>query len=87
VRSASFVLRSAAGQPTEHATGLEPGVESLVAEGGEEPASGLAARGQQLEQEQERLVEEARDLSTEVQRAGGALTGVAAKLVSEVRNR
>jgi predicted nucleic acid-binding Zn-ribbon protein len=45
----------------QHATGLEPGVESLVAEAGEAPARGLAARAEELQQELARLVEEARD--------------------------
>lgn len=44
-----------------HATALEPGVASLAAEGGEEPARRLAARAGELEAELERLVEEARD--------------------------
>lgn len=45
----------------EHAAGLTPGVESLVAEGGEAPARSLTERARELEQELERTVEEARD--------------------------
>lgn len=46
---------------TQHATGLEPGVESLAAEAGEAPAKSLADRARELQQELDRLVQEARD--------------------------
>lgn len=45
----------------QHATSLEPAVESLVAEAGEAPARSLAERARELEQELSKLVEEARD--------------------------
>ncbi len=45
----------------QHATGLEPGVESLTADAGEAPARSLAERAHELQQELERVVEEARD--------------------------
>lgn len=44
-----------------HAAGLEPAVESLAADAGEAPARGLAQRARDLEQELERVVEDARD--------------------------
>jgi len=46
----------------QHATGLEPGVESLAAEAGEAPARSLAERAHELEQELNKLMEEARDI-------------------------
>ncbi len=45
----------------QHATALEPGVESLTSEAGEAPAKSLADRARELEQELNTLVEEARD--------------------------
>lgn len=45
----------------QHATGLEPGVESLMAEAGETPAHALASRAKEVEEELARILEEARD--------------------------
>jgi DNA anti-recombination protein RmuC len=45
----------------QHATGLEPAVESLITDAGEEPARALAERARELEQELTKLVDEARD--------------------------
>jgi DNA anti-recombination protein RmuC len=45
----------------QQVTGLEPAVESLVAEGGEAPPRGLAERARELEQELSKLLDEARD--------------------------
>ena len=44
----------------QQAASLEPAVESLVAQGGEEPARALAERARELEQELDKLLEEAR---------------------------
>lgn len=46
---------------TQHATGLEPGVESLATEAGEAAAKSLAERAHELQQELDRLVEDARN--------------------------
>jgi len=46
---------------TTHAGGLEPAVESLVAEGVEEPARALAERAEEIQGELERVFESARD--------------------------
>jgi ElaB/YqjD/DUF883 family membrane-anchored ribosome-binding protein len=45
----------------QHATGLEPGVESLAAEAGEAPARSLAESARELQEELNQLVEEARN--------------------------
>jgi ElaB/YqjD/DUF883 family membrane-anchored ribosome-binding protein len=45
----------------QHATGLEPGVESLASDAGEAPAKSLAQRARELQQELDQLVEEARN--------------------------
>jgi ElaB/YqjD/DUF883 family membrane-anchored ribosome-binding protein len=63
----------------QHATGLEPGVESLATEAGEAPAKSLADRAAELEQELRQLVEEARNfLQDEV-------AGAANDIAEEVR--
>jgi ElaB/YqjD/DUF883 family membrane-anchored ribosome-binding protein len=49
----------------QHATGLQPGVESLASEAGEAPARSLAERARELEQELHTLLEEARDFLQE----------------------
>jgi hypothetical protein len=48
-----------------HAAGLEPGVESLVAEAGEAPAQSVAARARAVEQALAQVLEEARDFLQE----------------------
>lgn len=45
----------------EHATGLQPGVESLVTQAAEEPARSLAERAAEVQEELARAMEEARD--------------------------
>lgn len=63
----------------QHATGLEPGVESLAAEAGEAPARSLAERAHELQQELDKLVEETRTfLQDEV-------AGAANDIADEVR--
>ena len=63
----------------QHAAGLEPGVESLATEAGEAPARSLAERARELEQELNRLMEEARTfLQDEV-------AGAATEIADEIR--
>lgn len=45
----------------EHATGLQPGIESLVTQAAEEPARSLAERAAEVQEELARAMEEARD--------------------------
>jgi hypothetical protein len=66
---------------SRHAAGLEPGVESLVAEAGEAPAHSLAQRAKAVEEELAAVLESARDF---VQHE---VTSALEELAAEVRER